>query len=117
MDNTEINILNDKDLEWLKVVDTYIQENIGDYKLTAQRIAVELNISRRQLYRKLLILRGVTPSEYIQTMRFAYVYEQLQKGRISTVKEAAHAIGIRKIRYFSEQFKKRFGELPSGFSN
>jgi AraC-like DNA-binding protein len=45
-------------------------------------------------------------------MRFDYAWRLLKRREVQSVKEASQVVGIRKVRYFSEQFKERFGCLP-----
>jgi AraC-like DNA-binding protein len=104
-----------KDIEWLENLDTLIHNAMSDIDLSAEHIAKMLNVSRSHLYRKLDILRGVTPNDYIQEKRFKHARQLLELGEVTSVKAAAHAVGMRKVRYFSEQFKARYGRLPSSF--
>jgi AraC-like DNA-binding protein len=104
-----------KDKEWLDNVDTLIHDALSDIDLSAIYIANILNVSRSQLYRKLVILRGVTPSVYIQEKRLKHARQLLELGEVQSVKAAAQAVGIRKVQYFSEQFKARYGCSPSSF--
>jgi AraC-like DNA-binding protein len=104
-----------KDKEWLDKVDTLIHDALSDIDLSAIYIANILNVSRSQLYRKLFILRGVTPSVYIHEKRLKHARQLLELGEVQSVKAAAQAVGIRKVQYFSEQFKVRYGCSPSSF--
>jgi AraC-like DNA-binding protein len=106
-----------KDAEWLDNLDTLIHEAMSDIHLSAEHIAQSLYMSRSQLYRKLSILRGVTPNVYIQEKRLKHARQLLELGEVTSVKAAAHAVGMQKVRYFSEQFKARYGQLPSSFLN
>jgi AraC-like DNA-binding protein len=106
-----------KDKEWLENLDTIIHSAMSDVNLSVEHIANLLYVSRSQLYRKLLILRGVTPSVYIQEKRLKHARQLLELGEMTSVKAVAHAVGMRKVRYFSEQFKARYGQLPSVFLN
>jgi AraC-like DNA-binding protein len=106
-----------KDQEWLDTLDTLIYNRASDANLSVQQLAQLLYMSRSQLYRKLDILRGVTPKAYIQEKRLKHARQLLELGEVQSVKAVAHAVGMRKVRYFSSQFKARFGQLPSAFLN
>jgi transcriptional regulator GlxA family with amidase domain len=112
MSNLEI-----KDIEWLNNLDTLIHKMMSNTDLSTQHLAQSLYMSRSQLYRKLLILRGVTPKAYIQEKRLKHARQLLEQREVQSVKAVAYAVGMRKVRYFSEQFKVRFGQLPSEFLN
>jgi AraC-like DNA-binding protein len=104
-----------KDKEWLDHVDTLIHNALINIDLSAEYIAELLNVSRSQLYRKLVILRGVTPSVYIHEKLLKHARQLLELGEVQSVKAAAYAVGMRKVRNFSAQFKARYGQLPSSF--
>jgi AraC-like DNA-binding protein len=106
-----------KDQEWLDHLDSLIHETMSDAYLSVQQLAQLLYMSRSQLYRKLDILRGVAPKTYIQEKRLKHARHLLEIGEVQSVKAAAYAVGIRKVRYFSEQFKERYGRSPSAFLN
>jgi AraC-like DNA-binding protein len=106
-----------KDKEWLDHLDTLIHNTMSDVNLSAEQLAGLAYLSRSQLYRKLEILRGVTPKAYIQEKRLKHARQLLELGEVQSVKAVAHAVGMRKVRYFSEQFKMRYGHLPSAFLN
>ncbi|WP_421795298.1 helix-turn-helix domain-containing protein [Haliscomenobacter sp.] len=59
---------------------------------------------------------GLTPNEYINEVRLVKAMElfQANPGGYS-VKEMASKVGYRDEKYFSRQFKQRFGVLPSQF--
>jgi AraC-like DNA-binding protein len=104
-----------KDKELLEDLDTLIHEAISDINLSAEHIADLLNVSRAHLYRKLEILRGVTPHDCIQEKRLKHARQLLELGEVQSVKAAAYAVGMRKVPNFSAQFKARYGRLPSSF--
>jgi AraC-like DNA-binding protein len=98
---------------WLAHLDNAIQQNISDVQLSVERLADIMRMSRAHFYRKLGSLTDITPKEYIQDIRFNHAHQLLEQGKMESVKAVAHAVGIQKVRYFSEQFKKRFEVLPS----
>lgn len=112
MSNLEI-----KDKEWLENIDQLIHNMMSDANLSVDKLAQMLYMSRSQLYRKLFILRGVSPKVYIQEKRLKHARQLLEQGELQSVKSVAYTVGMRKVRYFSEQFKEQFGRLPSEFLN
>ncbi len=104
-------------VEWLADLEKMVYQNVGDYNLSVDFIADEMHISRAQFYRRLQLLTGLTPNQYLQEIRFRHARQLLEQRNVSSVKAAAAAIGIQKIQYFSEQFKERFGKSPSEYLN
>jgi AraC-like DNA-binding protein len=106
-----------QDEAWLADLDNAIHQNISDVQLSAEFMAEAVGMSRAHFYRKIRSLTHLTPKEYIQNKRFNHARQLLEQGEVKSVKALAQTVGIRKVRYFSEQFKRRFGRLPSEFLN
>lgn len=103
------------DLNWLADLEKVLRDNINDYNLSTDRIADMLHISRSQFYRRVRLLTGLTPIEYLQEMRFNHARLLLEQRTVSSVKAAAAAVGMRQVQNFSQHFKERFGKLPSEY--
>ncbi len=115
LSKNEKNQLSSENRVWLADLEKTIQQHIGDYNLSVDFIADEMHISRAQFYRRLQLLTGLTPNQYLQEIRFNHARQLLEKRNVSSVKAASAAIGIQKVQYFSDQFKERFGKLPSAY--
>ncbi len=102
-----------KDEIWLEELDQYIQENLNNESLTADKLALLMDISKRQLFRKIKALTNQTLVEYINEHRFQKAKHYLENYTYRTVAQTALAVGFRDASYFSRQYKERFGILPS----
>ena len=51
-----------------------------DPDTSVEPISEHLGISRVQLYKKLISLKGITPSEYLRSMRIRYAEELMRQG-------------------------------------
>lgn len=98
---------------WEESLDTLIHENLSNDSFTISELATLMLTSERQLYRNVKDRIGVTPLEYLNHLRFKKAYEYLTNRRFETVRETSKAVGFKDIVYFSRQFKRRFGMLPS----
>lgn len=74
-----------------------------------------MNVSERQLQRKLKTLLGRTPSECMRTIRLQKSLPLLSQG--VSVKETALAVGFSSQSYFASCFKARFGSTPTEFQH
>ena len=97
----------------LHEINQHITANLQDEHFNVHQLSVLLNTSQRQLYRNIKALTQMTPHQYINQIRFQKAYEYLQHKTYSTITDTAHAVGFKDAQYFSRQFKKRFGQLPS----
>lgn len=98
--------------KWISRLNVIIKNNMEDVFLDNKKIADELQISERQLFRKVKELTKLTPQKYLKIQRLNQAMQLLEKGKYRTVKETAHAVGYKKSNYFSLQFEKEFGKKP-----
>ncbi len=109
-ENTEV-----IDKEWLNKLETAVLERLDKIDFSIDDIAEELQISRRQMHRRLKTYIGQTPNQYIKTLRLTKARTLLEEGAYPSVREVSFAVGFRDVKYFSAQFKKAFGRLPSEY--
>jgi signal transduction histidine kinase/DNA-binding response OmpR family regulator len=103
------------DQEWLAKLEEKVKSNISNFNLSVDALADELFISRAQFFRRVQALTGMTPLQYIKEIRFDFARNLLENKNVSSVKAVSHAIGIKKVQYFSEKYKNRFGKSPSEY--
>lgn len=101
--------------EFLEKLEIYILETIGKHSITAETIAQEMYISRTQLFQTIKAETGLTLRQYVLAIRLEKARTFLIEKKYSSVKEVAYAIGYKDTKTFSNNFKKRFGRLPSSF--
>lgn len=106
-------VIAEADAKWLAEVEAVLHKMIPEYNLTMDKVAAQMYLSSRQLSRKIKKLTGLTASQYLQEMRLQQAKEFLSTGKYLTVKEVSKAVGFAKSRYFSDLFKKHFGNYPS----
>jgi AraC-like DNA-binding protein len=95
-------------------VQEVIVEWIGDSQFSVDRLAEEMNLSTRQLMRKLRALTGETPANMIRRMRMEEAARLLAEGELS-VKEVSAQVGYRSTPSFTRAFREVHGEAPSTF--
>jgi AraC-like DNA-binding protein len=75
-------------------------------------MARELHLSRSQVHRKIKALTGMSPAIYIRHIRVQKAKELLASTQLS-ISEIAYQVGFKSPVYFSQVFKKTFGESPN----
>ena len=85
----------------------------ADSEIKVKDIAECLAMSERQLYRKVKLLLGLTPSEYLKLFRLRKAKVLLSRGK--GVNSVAYEVGFSSHAYFSRCFKSHFGKLPSEY--
>lgn len=110
-----------RDIEWkefpskLKLdIDTYIQEHITE-DISGKDLAEITGQSERSLYRKVKANTGLTLNQYIKEYKLRKARALLENKQVMTVSEAANAVGFNYLHNFTNNFKERFGKLPSEY--
>ena len=85
----------------------------ADYSV--EELAADVGMHRMNLYRKIQSLYGMTPSEFIRTMRLKRAAQLLGDDPNLTVVEVADRVGFNTPKYFTRYFKEMFGVLPSQY--
>lgn len=98
------------DRNFIEKLNSIIHTNI-DKDIDVSILASEIGLSNSQLTRKLKVLIGVTPANFIKNIRMDVALKLLRDGY--TVSESSWKTGFEESAYFSKVFKKHFGFLPS----
>ena len=93
---------------------TIIMANLNNPDFSVDTLAVQLCMSRSQLYRKFLAVLGQTPKEYILTIKFEKAIEML-KTKKYRIADIAYELGFTDSHYFSLCFSQRFGVSPTNY--
>lgn len=100
--------------EWLRLLEQVVLEQLENPDFTVNDLAKAVFMSRSVFYSEMGRVLGLTPNEYINEIRLLKAMEYFQSNPgIYSVKEMASRVGFRDEKYFSRQFKQRFGVLPS----
>ncbi|MFP3940020.1 MAG: two-component regulator propeller domain-containing protein [Thermoanaerobaculia bacterium] len=92
-----------------------VRRRLPDEAFGIDRLAAELAVSRRQLYRLLADEGAPAPAELIREERLARAAELLRTGE-GTVSEVAYAVGFGSLAAFSRRFRERYGVPPSAYA-
>jgi YesN/AraC family two-component response regulator len=98
---------------WLALLEQTAVAQIGEPNFSLETLSESLNLSVRQLQRRLKAATGLTATQYLQELRLQQARRLIESGQTSSVKALCEALGLRDTKYFSRAFKKRFGRLPS----
>ncbi|MFQ5447140.1 MAG: helix-turn-helix domain-containing protein [Saprospiraceae bacterium] len=88
---------------------------MSDSGLKAEILAGELAVSRRNFFRRVKQLTGLTPNEYLREVRLQAARRMLETKKHTSVKAVAFAAGYHKVKHFSTIFRQRFGRPPSDY--
>lgn len=107
-------ILNSPDERFLQKAIEVVENNISDPDLDIERFAVEIGVSRMQLYRKLHALTEMTVKEFVRNIRLKRAAQMLVQKKMN-ISEVAYAVGFRDLSHFRKCFKQEFGMSASDY--
>jgi DNA-binding response OmpR family regulator len=93
---------------------TIVEKNISNAGFSVEELSRALLLSRAAVYKRLFVLTGKTPIEFIRSVRLQRAAQLLAKSKM-TVAEVAYETGFNNPKYFSKYFKTEFGKLPSAW--
>lgn len=105
---------NDADKDFMERVTTLLNDNMQDDKLSVDRVASLLNMSRSVYFKKLKALTGLGPSDYLKSLRMRRSAELLRNSD-KPVSDIAFCVGIPDSHYFSKCFRQYFNMTPSEY--
>ena len=107
-------ILSRKDQEFLTRVSTYIHDHACMESLNVEELANQMSISRSVLSRKLKALTGMSPVDYIKSIRMQMALDYLDNTNLN-ISEVSYNIGFSDPHYFSKCFKQMYKITPTEY--
>ncbi len=107
---------NEIDNRFVKKTIEIINENINVVGFNPDQLASMLNISPRQLYRKLKAISGSTAKEFIVRVKMEKASELLLKTNYN-ISEIAYQVGFSEHSNFTRTFTKHFGCSPTQYAD
>jgi AraC-like DNA-binding protein len=90
-----------------------IEKNLGNPAYSVEQLSRDLHMDRTGLYRKLSVIVGQTPSDFMRSVRLKRAAQLLENGL--TVSEVAEKVGFGTSSYFTKCFQDEFGIKPSKY--
>ncbi|NMA74793.1 MAG: response regulator [Bacteroidales bacterium] len=110
----ELEIITNKDKQFIKDVKTYIEANIDNNDFVVEDLANEMLMSRTVFFNKMKSLTGLAPIEFIREVKIKYAADIILSSDL-TIKEIAFMVGFSDTKYFSRWFKNIKGMTPSEY--
>lgn len=91
-----------------------IGQNMDNCDYTVDCLALDVGMSRASLYKKMQVLLGITPNDFLRNVRLKHAAKLLLETN-EPVNQISLQIGFQTTRYFSQCFRSLFGTTPSEF--
>lgn len=112
----EASKLDDRDKQFVKQLNTVIQQNLSNCEFGVEGIGKEIGLSRVQLYRKVKAITGSSVVDLLRKARLAKA-KRLLESRSMSVSEVAYEVGFSAPSYFTKCFKEEYNMLPGDVAN
>ena len=112
----EASKLDDRDKQFVKQLNTIIQQNLSNCEFGVEDIGKEIGLSRVQLYRKVKAITGSSVVDLLRKARLAKA-KRLLESRSMSVSEVAYEVGFSAPSYFTKCFKEEYNMLPGDVAN
>lgn len=91
-----------------------VEERMSDTDFSVEILGAELGMSRSHLYKKLMVITGKGPADFIRIIRLKRS-KQLLKESQKQIAEIAYEVGFSSPKRFTVNFKNEFGLSPSDY--
>jgi signal transduction histidine kinase/DNA-binding response OmpR family regulator len=105
---------NSLDETFLQTIYEKLMAKLDKPEFNINELCDELNMSRSLVYKKVKMLTGLSPLEYIRSLRMQEA-AKLLKTKKYKVFEVVYMVGFTDVKYFRRCFTKEFGYSPSDF--
>ena len=90
-----------------------VEENMGNSEFSVEELSSYVGMSRGHLYKKLIMITGKSPLEFIRILRVKRGKQLLEQSQLN-VSQIAYQIGL-SPKQFAKYFKEEFGYVPSEY--
>lgn len=101
------------DEQLIAKVTRLVEENISNQEFSVEELSSSVGMTRGHLYKKLMMITGKSPLEFIRILRIKRGRQLLEKSQLG-VSEIAYEVGL-SPKLFAKYFKEAYGELPSEY--
>lgn len=92
-----------------------IEKNMDNAEYSVEELSSDVNMHRMNLYRKLQSFVGMTPSEFIRTVRLKRAAQIVLERPDISLGELSDLVGFNTPKYLNKYFKEMFGCTPSQY--
>ncbi|NDV77577.1 ATP-binding protein [Dysgonomonas sp. 511] len=91
-----------------------VEKNMDNPEYSVEELSSDIGLSRVHLYRKLQVITGQSPINFIRAIRLKRAAQYLRDSQYN-VSEIADLVGFNTLKYFNKYFKEEFGTTPSQY--
>lgn len=104
-----------KELAWLKQVERIIRSEIENAQFKQEDLADRMNLSKRQLFRKIKKITGLSILGYKREITLQLARELLEAQTYDSIQAVSYSVGFKNTNHFSKLYTERFGKKPAEY--
>lgn len=112
---SEVAVEKSEDRFLVKCTET-IETEIADPRFDVLQLCRKIGVSRSQLYRRILALTGLTPIQFIRSIRLKHAASFLAQDGTLPVNEVMYRVEYTNLSHFAKIFHEEFGLYPKEFA-
>ena len=93
-----------------------VEDKMEDPEFNVSALVTEIGMSQTVLYKKIKVITDLSITDFIKSVRLKRAAQLLKDGH-TAIAEVAYAVGFNDRKYFSKEFKKQFGVVPSDYAS
>ena len=105
---------NAMDEKFLHSIYDLLKANLTKTDFNINELADVLNMSRSLVYKKVKMLTGLSPVEYVRSLRMQEAAKLLRTHQYK-IFEVVYMVGFSDLKYFRKCFAREFGVSPSDY--
>jgi YesN/AraC family two-component response regulator len=110
----ETKIGNSTDEKFLRTIYDLLKANLDKPEFNINELSDVLNMSRSLVYKKIKMLTGLSPIEYVRSLRMQEAAKLLRTHQYK-IFEVVYMVGFSDLKYFRKCFAREFGVSPSDY--
>lgn len=97
---------------YIKKVEEYLRAHLHE-ELNIEHLAIYAGVSVRSLFHGFKHFKGISPMAFLKNLRFEHAHHDLTQRSSLSITEIAYKWGFSHLGRFSQEYKQRYGVLPS----
>jgi len=109
-------VMSPHDCRFMEKLLELMEKNMDNGALVVDDLVQQLAVSRSVFFKKLKMLTGLAPIEFIKEMRVKRAAQLIETGEYNMT-QISYMVGINDPRYFSKCFKQKYGMTPTEYKD
>jgi AraC-like DNA-binding protein len=108
----DFNCLDPAEEKFVSTLMDIVDQNLSDKSFNIDSICKGIGMSRAQIYRKITLITGKAPNDFLRHIRMERALTLLRK-KSGNISQVALEVGYNNPSYFAKCFAEKFGCMPS----